>query len=78
MGELATLENWCHLYPNVLTSGRVTHYIDPALNEEDRTAEQDRLNEVDPLMDKLKSLAEDKPMEGSETNYTIKHFGSSQ
>jgi len=32
--ELNSLENWCHFHPNILQSGRITHYINPKLNEE--------------------------------------------
>jgi hypothetical protein len=32
--ELGTLESWVHLPPNILKLGRVTHWVDPSLNEE--------------------------------------------
>ena len=32
--ELQNLENWVHLHPNILQAGRVTHYLNPTLNEE--------------------------------------------
>jgi hypothetical protein len=32
--SLNSLENWCHFHPNILQSGRITHYINPKLNEE--------------------------------------------
>lgn len=76
LAELGTLESWHHFHPNILNAGRVTHFVDPNLNEEDRQAEIDRLNEVDPVVDKLKTLNEDKPLEGHEQNYTIKNLGS--
>jgi radial spoke head protein 4A len=35
MAELSTVENWVHLNPSVLQSGRVAHFVDNA-NEEER------------------------------------------
>lgn len=32
--EFATLDNWVHLPPAILKLGRVTHWVDPNLNEE--------------------------------------------
>jgi len=32
--EFASLENWVHVPPQILKLGRITHWIDPALNEE--------------------------------------------
>lgn len=32
--ELVTLESWVHVAPSVLRLGRITHWIDPSLNEE--------------------------------------------
>ncbi len=35
MADLSNLENWCHMHPNILQSGRVAHYVDNS-NEEER------------------------------------------
>lgn len=32
--ELATMDGWVHLPANILKMGRITHYVDPKLNEE--------------------------------------------
>lgn len=32
--ELSSLESWVHLNPNILNTGRITHYVNPKLNEE--------------------------------------------
>jgi len=40
MAELGNLENWCHLNPNILNSGRVAHFVDNP-NEEERQAALD-------------------------------------
>ena len=34
LAELGTLESWHHFHPNILNAGRVTHFVDPNLNEE--------------------------------------------
>lgn len=36
--ELSNLENWVHLNPNILNAGRVTHFIDPSLPDEEKEA----------------------------------------
>jgi hypothetical protein len=33
---MAQLENWVHFHPNILNFGRVGHYVNPALPDEDR------------------------------------------
>ena len=35
--ELGNVENWSHLNPNILQSGRVAHFVDNP-NEEERQA----------------------------------------
>jgi hypothetical protein len=32
--ELAVLDNWVHLPPQILKLGRITHWVDPTLSEE--------------------------------------------
>ena len=59
MAELANLENWCHLNPNVLSTGRVVHFAEAAL-EEEKQALLDALNEQEPVEARLKALSEDK------------------
>lgn len=34
LNELFNLESWVHFHPNILNAGRISHYINPALNEE--------------------------------------------
>jgi len=34
LAELSTAEAWVHVAPNILKLGRVTHWVDPSLNEE--------------------------------------------
>lgn len=36
--ELSNLVNWVHLNANILMAGRITHYEDMSLNEDDRNA----------------------------------------
>lgn len=74
--ELASLENWIHLNANILQAGRVTHFVNPSLNEEERQAAIDALNEADAEIERLKPINEDKPAEGLDANYVVKFFGS--
>jgi hypothetical protein len=34
-----SLENWIHFNPNILVAGRITHYINPSLTEEEKEAQ---------------------------------------
>ncbi len=38
----------------------------------------DKLNEIDPVLEKLKSVTDDKAIEGYEQNYVVKPIGSIQ
>jgi len=44
--------------------GRITHYVDPNLNEEAKTQKLEELANDDPEVDRLKGLNEDKRMLG--------------
>ncbi len=34
-GDMTSTENWVHYHPQILKSGRVSHYFPPNLNEEE-------------------------------------------
>ena len=56
--------------------GRTSHYVDPTLSEEIRTQKLEELANEDPEIDRLKSIAEDKPYEPYyETGWLVKMFG---
>lgn len=59
ISDIANIENWVHLNPNILQAGRVAHYVDNP-NEEERQTQLDQLNESDPVEPRLKTLAEEK------------------
>ena len=63
MGELNSLEAWVHANPNILNLGRCAHYIDPSLSEEQKETATAELAEKDPVIERLKGIAEDKPYE---------------
>jgi hypothetical protein len=48
------------------------------LTEEEKEAELQKIQESDPLIERLKSPAEDKVIEGQESNFSIKATGSTQ
>jgi hypothetical protein len=54
------LESWAHFNPNILNSGRVTHFVNPLLSEDERQAQYDSLNEQDPEIERLKLISDDK------------------
>lgn len=77
VAELANLEAWVHLNPNILQQGRCSHFIDPKLSEEQKEALTAELAEKDPLLERLKGVAEDKPYEalGFTTNWSASISG---
>jgi hypothetical protein len=57
--DLGKVENWVHYNPQLLKSGRTTHYVPRHITGD---AAQDllaALEEKDPLADRLKSATED-------------------
>jgi hypothetical protein len=56
-----SLENWAHLNPNILQQGRSSYYVDPKLSEEQKEALAAELAEKDPIIERLKGIADDKP-----------------
>jgi hypothetical protein len=62
--EMGKLESWAHLHPHILTGNRITH-ADPEkqFNEEGEEIDIEELKakqlEEDPLIDRLRSVAED-------------------
>ena len=55
--ELSVIESWIHLLPNILLVGRISHYVDPKKEEAEKELEE--LKTKDPILDPLKSVAED-------------------
>lgn len=37
-------ETWCHLHPNIFSTGRVTHYKPKGTNEDDWAEQEEKLN----------------------------------
>jgi len=79
VAELASLDSWVHLNPNILGQGRCSHYIDPALSEEQKETLTAELAEKDPVIERLKGISEDKPCEslGFTANWSVVVAGES-
>lgn len=78
--DLNNLDAWVHNNQHILQQGRCSYYVDPALSEEQRAAVDAENNEKDPLVDRFKPIAEDKPLEklGYTTNWSIQLMGETQ
>jgi len=68
--ELAGLENWQHLRPNILNAGRIKHYFDSSIEDEVK----DKLEADDPVKERLKVIAEDEAPQGVEQGKPIEGF----
>ena len=54
-----SVTGWIHLSPNILHVGRITHYVDLKKEEVEREKELEELKAKDPIIEPLKSIAED-------------------
>jgi len=76
--ELYANEKWVHMYPQVLKSGRITHYVPKHLDEEQANELKASLEEKEPYVERLRAITEDTPFEGYETNYLLRQYGDKQ
>lgn len=58
--ELVNLDNWVHVNPALLKSGRASHFIPKSLSEDARGELQGKLEEKDPYTERLKPITGDK------------------
>ena len=62
--ELKTLETWVHLHPNIMSTGRISHYIPKGTNEEDAEELTGKLDEKEEALnnniERLSPVNEDK------------------
>lgn len=58
--DLGKLENWSHFNPCILKAGRTSHYIPSTLSEDKREELKTDLEDKDPIVERLKSVTEDK------------------
>ena len=58
--ELKSLGYWVHLHPALCKIGRCSHYVDPSLSTEEKDAYLANLGEVDPEIERLKGIEEEK------------------
>lgn len=74
--ELVAPDSWVHVPNQILKSGRITHWADPALNEDDKATKLAELGDLDPEIDRLRGITEDRPFEPFyETNWLVKTVG---
>ncbi|KAM3145625.1 hypothetical protein pb186bvf_002399 [Paramecium bursaria] len=73
--DLANAESWVHVPPQILKVGRITHYFDASVNEEQRGI----IQEQDPENERLKAITEDRPLEPIyQSNWLVKVIGDGQ
>jgi len=62
--ELKTTETWVHLHPNILSTGRITHYIPKTVGEDDKEDFIAKLDEAEEknqnIIERLVTINEDK------------------
>jgi len=58
--DLAALDNWVHINPDILKAGRVKHFVSSKLNEDQAAEAMAKLEEKDPATERLKSIKDDK------------------
>lgn len=73
--ELKSLETWGNLHPIILKAGRTTHFAPPGMEEEERDALLENLNEKDPTQERFRALAEHTPIQGLEFSWLSKIVG---
>lgn len=76
--EMKNLENWVHNYQNILLAGRAEHQA-PDVPEDELGDAIAALEEKDPFIERLKGIAEDKPVyKEIEGAWTTKLVGDPQ
>lgn len=75
-----SLDFWVHANQYILHQGRCAYFVDPSLSEEQREALNTENSEKDPLIERLKAISEDKPLEklGFTTNWGLQLAGETQ
>ena len=78
--ELANEENWVHLLPYILKAGRATHAEPevPPGEEVDVEELKAKQEENDKSVDRLRSVAEDDPLQGEEKSWSLTVVGDNQ
>ena len=70
------LENWVHFHQRILKAGRITH-ADPDVPAEQKEEELAKLQETDPVGEKLKAINED-VLEGLKEAWKLRTYGDPQ
>ena len=69
LNEYLSLSNWIHMPPNILKQGRVSHFIDPTI--EDQEAAKEKEKKIDPLGQRIKPISEDTSLPSSIPNVKL-------
>jgi hypothetical protein len=63
--DIAKIETWAHLQPQILKYGRVSYYIPSKLNQDLKDELKGNLEGKDPQVERLKGIEEDKDNPGN-------------
>ena len=74
-GALKSLESWVHVHANLLKAGRISH-LQPDVPEDKLEEAVAAQTANDPLIERLKGINEDVPVEGNEAAWTSKLVGN--
>lgn len=68
-------ENWVHLNPEILKVGRVKHEAPAGLDEDGRDEYIAKMEEDDPVTERLRALTEDEPYGEEREPWVIRRYG---
>lgn len=74
--ELKSIDNWVHGIENILLAGTITHIIDEKYSEDEKNEIINKLIESDPILEKLKPIADD--LINEKQIWNIKEYGDSE
>lgn len=76
--DLKSIENWSHMNPLILKSGRCEHYLPPGLDEEKKEELETELNEQDKTEERFRAVNEDNQLPGEVDAWSQKLKGDQQ
>ncbi|CAG9326440.1 unnamed protein product [Blepharisma stoltei] len=78
--ELSSDESWVHLHANILKAGRVTH-AEPEVPEGEEVDVEEikaKMQDEDPVVDRIKIISEDEPIAEEEKGWQFSLIGDNQ
>lgn len=76
--DIKSLESWAHNHSNILTVGRCSHTAPVGIPEEELDDFIAKRDEEDKVEERYRDLAQDAPITGLETAWTVKTCGDNQ